>query len=159
MHAVQLVLVLIVANGAPIMVRKLLGATLAVPLDGDLTFVDGRPLLGPSKTVRGVAAALLISPPAAMLLGLPAREGVTVAFFAMLGDALASFIKRRLDIPVSGRCLGLDQVPEALLPALALQAPLTLGALEIAAVVLGFTVSELVLSRLLFQLNIRDRPY
>ncbi|MEJ2685611.1 MAG: CDP-archaeol synthase [Gammaproteobacteria bacterium] len=159
MHAIQLVLVLIVANGAPIVARKVFGARLAVPLDGNRVFADGRPILGSSKTVRGVAAALLATPPAAVLLGLPAQVGLTVAFFAMVGDALASFAKRRLDIPVSGRCLGLDQIPESLLPALALQAPLALGALEITAVVAGFIVSELALSRVLFQLNIRDRPY
>lgn len=159
MHAIQVVLVLIAANGAPIVAGKLLGRRLTLPLDGNSKFIDGHPLLGHSKTVRGLLAALLVSPPAAVLLGLPAKIGATVAVYAMLGDCFASFVKRRLGIAVSGRAPGLDQVPESLFPALALHRPLALGALEITAVVGGFLVAELALSRVLFQLNIRNRPY
>ena len=54
---------------------------------------------------------------------------------------------------------GLDQVPEALLPLLLFRARLGLGATEVAVLVAAFVLLEVVLSRLLFRLRIRDRPY
>jgi CDP-2,3-bis-(O-geranylgeranyl)-sn-glycerol synthase len=55
--------------------------------------------------------------------------------------------------------LGLDQIPESLLPALALKTRLGLTAWDIAGVVFAFILLELLLSRLLFGLRLRDRPY
>jgi CDP-2,3-bis-(O-geranylgeranyl)-sn-glycerol synthase len=46
-----------VADVAPIAAKHLLGARWQAPLDGGWRFVDGRPLLGPSKTWRGLLAA------------------------------------------------------------------------------------------------------
>ena len=55
--------------------------------------------------------------------------------------------------------LGLDQIPESLLPALALKSRLALTAWDITGVVFAFILLELLLSRLLFGLHLRDRPY
>lgn len=77
----------------------------------------------------------------------------------MLGDLVSSFIKRRLRVAPSNQTLGLDQIPESLLPLLAVQAYADLSATRIVALVLSFIVIELLLSRLLFKLHLRDRPY
>jgi CDP-2,3-bis-(O-geranylgeranyl)-sn-glycerol synthase len=77
----------------------------------------------------------------------------------MVGDLSSSFIKRRLGSRPSSQAIGLDQIPEALLPMLACRAALGLGLLDIVAVVAAFFVGELVASRLLFRLHIRDEPY
>jgi CDP-2,3-bis-(O-geranylgeranyl)-sn-glycerol synthase len=71
----------------------------------------------------------------------------------------SSFTKRRLAIASSGRALGIDQIPESLLPALATAWPLGLGVAEVLLVILLFFVGELALSRLLFRLGIRDEPH
>jgi hypothetical protein len=42
-----------------------------------------------------------------------------VAFMAMLGDLFSGFVKRRLGMGPSDKALGLDYVPESLLPLLA----------------------------------------
>jgi hypothetical protein len=77
----------------------------------------------------------------------------------MAGDALSSFIKRRLDLPSSSRATGLDQIPESLVPLLACRPMLPLTPWDIAASVAIFLVGEIVLSRALYRVHLRDRPY
>ena len=85
--------------------------------------------------------------------------GLTVALWAMLGDLLSSFIKRRLGMAPGSRALGLDQLPESLLPLLAVAGPLVISATEIMATVITFFVLELLISRVLFRLRLRKHPY
>jgi CDP-2,3-bis-(O-geranylgeranyl)-sn-glycerol synthase len=156
---VALLLVLI-ANGAPVLARHVpVLSRIAYPLDGHHLFVDGRPFLGATKTWRGVFAAVVLTVPAALLFGLSAKNGLVVALLAMAGDSLSSFIKRRLGIGNSAMALGLDQIPESLLPLLYLHFVLDLGWRGVGVVVVLFLVLELVLSRWLFRLSIRKRPY
>jgi CDP-2,3-bis-(O-geranylgeranyl)-sn-glycerol synthase len=82
-----------------------------------------------------------------------------VAITAMIGDLLSSFIKRRMGIAPSDRAIGLDQIPESLLPLLACAFFLPLTFFDVAVATLIFFVGELALSRVLFKLHIRDRPY
>ena len=41
------------ANGTPIVAKKVFGRRFSFPLDAGTIFFDGRPLFGPSKTIRG----------------------------------------------------------------------------------------------------------
>ena len=60
--AVAQALVLVaLANGSPIIAARIFGRTFSRPLDGNAKFVDGRPLLGTSKTVRGIIVSLLVT--------------------------------------------------------------------------------------------------
>ena len=120
---------------------------------------DGHPLLGRSKTWRGLAAAIVLSVCAAVLIGLPWLAGTVTAACAMAGDCISSFIKRRFGLKPSSMMLGLDQVPESLFPAVVSGAYLPLGPLDIALIVLVFSVGELAISRLFFAIGLRDRPY
>lgn len=157
--ALKLLLMLMAANGAPILARFLLGSHWDRPVDGGRRFIDGQPLLGPSKTWRGILAALLATPILAWVLFLSPGIGLIVATTAMAGDLLSSFIKRRLRIAPSGMALGVDQIPESLLPLLAVRAQFSLGLIEVFQLTLAFLVLELVLSRILYRLHIRKRPY
>ncbi len=159
MLILQLTILLALANGAPLVAAKLLGPRFAQPLDAGLLFRDGRPLLGASKTVRGVIAALAASTAGAPLIGIPAGVGALVGAAAMAGDALSSFIKRRLGLPASSRATGLDQIPESLIPLLACWPLLPLTLWDIVAVTAIFFLGEVVLSRVLYQVHLRDRPY
>ena len=152
-------LLLLTANGAPIIACYLLRGRGSWRVDAGLVFFDYEPLLGEAKTWRGIAAAVMCCMVIALLLGYPAVLGVQFAVYAMLGDLISSFIKRRLHITVSDRATGLDQIPEALLPLVMLQHELALGPSEIAAAVIGFFFLELGLSRLLYHWHIRKRPY
>jgi|SRR5665648_352089 len=155
----QLLILVAVANGTAVAIKRVLGDALAWPLDGGAMFVDGQPLLGPSKTIRGIVGALLATPIAAALMGLGFELGILVAAGAMAGDLLSSFVKRRLGFPPSSMAIGLDQVPESLFPLAASRLLLPVSLLDISAGVAIFLVGGLVLSRLLFKLRIRDKPY
>ena len=150
---------LTLANGTPVVAKKVFGGRFALPLDAGLTFFDGRPLFGPSKTIRGIVFALLVTTAGAPLIGLDWSLGFMVAAAAMAGDLFSSFAKRRLNFPPSSQALGLDQVPESLLPLLACRAALSLTAIDIALGVAIFFIGELILSWILYRARLRDEPY
>jgi len=162
MHPVvvlQLLILLMLANGTPVIAKKVLGDRYSYPLDGNLRFADGRPVLGRSKTIRGIVLAVLVTTAGALLIGLGWKTGLLVGSFAMAGDLFSSFFKRRIGLPSSSRASGLDQVPESLLPLLACRDLLALTAADIVICVAMFVIGEVVLSRLLYSLRLRDRPY
>jgi CDP-2,3-bis-(O-geranylgeranyl)-sn-glycerol synthase len=156
---VQLLLLLLTANGSPVLTKRILGNRWAVPLDGGARFIDGRPLLGASKTVRGIAVGIAVPSACAPLVGLDVGLGALVGATAMAGDLASSFIKRRLKRPSSSQAPGLDQIPESLLPALACRSQLALGLWDLALVTAVFLIGEIALSRLLYKAHIRDQPY
>ena len=155
----QLLVLLTVANGTPVIAKKILGQAFARPLDGGVLLADGRPLFGPLKTIRGIVLAVPATMACAALIGLGWKLGAVLGGVAMASDLLASFVKRRMGLPPSSMALGLDQIPESLFPLLACRLLLPLTLLDIGVAVILFAVGELVLSRILFKLNVRDRPY
>ena len=159
MIELKLLLLLLIANGTPILARLLLGARFSTPIDAGLTDARGMPWLGHSKTVRGVMTAILVTALAAVLIGIPWLTGAMIGLLAMLGDLTASFIKRRLGLPPSSQAVGLDQLPESLLPMFYCASSLDLEWCAVLKVMLGFWISEVLLSRLLFRLGIRRHPY
>lgn len=162
MHLVpilQSLFLLMLANGTPVVAKKVFGPRWAWPLDGGARFIDGRPLLGTSKTIRGIAAALLVTTVGAPAIGLDPWIGAAAATTAMLGDLCSSFSKRRLGMVASSRAFGLDQIPEALFPLLACRAALGLSAVDIALATGAFLIGEIFLSRLLYKAHLRDQPY
>lgn len=157
--AFQVLLLVIVANSAPVLVRDVLKEHCAMPLDGGLRWRDGRPLFGPSKTLRGVVVAIGATALVGWLLGLGVWFGALIGAFAMLGDLLSSFIKRRRGLPPSSRAFGLDQLPETLLPAGLAVIVQGLSWVGVFVVVAVFFVLEVTLSPVLFKLGLRQRPY
>jgi CDP-diglyceride synthetase len=158
-HLLRLLLLLAVANGAPLLAKKARRGALARPLDAGICFLDGRPVFGPSKTVRGVLISVAATAAAAPLVGIGWRLGALIGATAMAGDLLSSFVKRRLNRPPSSRATGLDHIPESLLPLLACDQALGLTAADIGIVVAVFFAGAVVLSRLLYRVGLRDEPY
>lgn len=154
----DLILLLIVANGAPMVLSTVLGSR-GYPVDGGMILADGRALFGPSKTWRGLAVSILATAMVAWVMGLGAIFGAVFAAFAMLGDLASSFIKRRFGLGAGDRARGLDQLPEGLLPALPawwmLDAPWWV--LILAALI--FSVLNIWGSPLLYRLGLRRRPH
>lgn len=141
-----LLALVLLANGLPALLGLLLGP--ARPIDHGLTLADGGRLLGASKTWRGLAAALVGTTFGGLALGVHWGLGLKVAVGAMLGDLLASFVKRRLGRPSSASVPFLDQVPEALIPALLSKSELALSWPDVAILVLAFALLDLLLTRL-----------
>jgi CDP-diglyceride synthetase len=155
----KLLVLLTVANGTPVIAAKIFGNNSALPLDGNVTLSDGRPLFGSSKTLRGVLLSILLTTACAPLIGLDWKVGSVVALTAMIGDLFSSFVKRRLGMDNSSQFTGLDQIPESLLPLLVCMFLLPLTALDVVIATVIFFVGALIISRILFKLNIRERPY
>jgi len=155
----EILLLILVANGVPVIASGLLNRRFEVPLDMGVRLPDGQPLFGSSKTLRGLLLSLPLTAIVAELIGLSFTLGLTVALWAMLGDLLSSFIKRRLGMASGSQALGLDQLFESLLPLLAVAGPLTISATEIMATVITFAVLELLISQILFRLKLRKHPY
>jgi CDP-diglyceride synthetase len=159
LHILQLLALLTVANGTPIVAKKIFGPRFARPLDGGIIFFDGRPLFGHSKTIRGITASILVTTAGAPFIGLDLTKGAIVASAAMAGDLFSSFVKRRLNFAPSSQALGLDQIPESLFPMLACREALSLTIPDIALGVGVFFIGELILSRVLYRFHLRDKPY
>ncbi len=155
----KLLILLSLANGSPVIAKRIFNESYAMPIDGNARFVDGQPLFGRSKTIRGVLVSLLVTTLAAPLLGLQIKIGLLVATAAMAGDLLSSFLKRRFHLASSSKATGLDQIPESLFPLLACRSALSLTAFDIAAGCAIFFVGEVLLSRFFYWLRLRDRPY
>ena len=154
----KLLVLLAAANGAPIFAKRLLGRTLDRALDSGTQLADGRYLFGPTKTIRGIICSLAATTALAPLVGLPAYVGAAMAGAAMVGDLFSSFAKRRLGVAPSRMFFGLDQLQESLLPSLVVALLLPLTVVDIATIVGGFVLGEVVTSRILFHLGIRDQP-
>jgi CDP-2,3-bis-(O-geranylgeranyl)-sn-glycerol synthase len=156
---VQLLVLLLVANGGPVLARRVLHDRWVWPLDGGRMFFDGKALLGPSKTWRGLLVAIVGCTLVSLFFGFSWQLGLTFGVASMLGDAVSSFAKRRLNVPASGRALGIDQIPEALLPLLACRSMLGLDGWSIVVLVVLFGLSGILISPVMFRLGLRETPY
>lgn len=155
----QLLFLLALANGTPVILKDVLGGRLASPIDGGANFVDGRPLFGSSKTFRGIVLSILITSVGAYLVSHTWKIGALVGSVAMAGDLFSSFLKRRMNLPAGGKATGLDQIPESLFPLLVCRTVLPLTVLDIFVSVAIFFLGEKYLSLLLYHFHLRDHPY
>lgn len=155
----QLTLLLLVANGAPVLAKDLLGERWNWPVDLGLHLPDGQRLFGSSCTWRGWVASLSSTAVTAWVFDLGVPDGLAIGALAMAGDMFSGFVKRRLGMAPGSMALGLDQIPESLLPLLWLRQAFSLGWGDVAALTLIFLVLELLLSRLLYRLQLRTHPY
>ena len=155
----QALILLMVANGAPVIAGKALGGRWARPIDNGLNLSDGYRLFGDSKTWRGLFSAVFFTTAMAQLFGIQPLTGVLFGMLSMTGDILASFVKRRLGNVESSRARGLDTVPESLLPLCLLAGPLALNLSDIMLIVGVFFLIEEFVSPVLYRWHIRNRPY
>ncbi|MGZ5017206.1 MAG: CDP-archaeol synthase [Methylobacter sp.] len=156
---IRATVLLIIANGTPVLINKTLGTRWAWPVDLGLKLRDGRRLFGDTKTWRGLCSAIFFTVLAAILSGIDLLTGVLFGLLVMSGDLLASFIKRRMGYVESSHARGLDTVPESLLPILLLKEPLALSLINIILIVALFFLIEELLSPVLYRLHIKKRPY
>lgn len=162
MHPVliaKLIFLLSIANGAPVLTRKVLGDRFSCPIDARLVFFDGRRLLGRAKTVRGALVSIALTAAAAPLLEFGVATGAIIGGTAMVGDLLSSFVKRRLNFAPSSQAIGIDQIPESLFPMVVCLGLLPLSGLDILTVVAVFCIGSISLSPVFHRMGLRDRPF
>lgn len=151
------------ANAAPV----LFGG--GRPVDFGRKFVDGKPIFGQNKTIRGFIAGLLIGTlvgwaqeTLAPNIGLEKGSvllGLCLSLGALFGDLIGSFIKRRLDLkpgasfPVSDQ---IDFVLLALLFSLPVKPPTFLYAVLIIALTLPI---HLLANVIAYLIRVKKRPW
>ncbi|WP_250832638.1 CDP-archaeol synthase [Marinobacter sediminum] len=150
---------LVLANGAPVVASRILKGHWGEPVDGGRLWSDGRPVLGASKTWRGLVSGSLACALFSLITGLGFVFGLLFGLLGLLGDLVSSFTKRRLGLGSSSRALGLDQIPEAALPMLLAVFWLQVGWWTAFFIVALFTVSNIFISPTLYRLGIRRQPH
>ncbi len=155
----ELFVMLVLANGCPVVMARLFHQRGNWPVDGGRLWRDGRPLLGPSKTWRGLVSGILVCSVFSALVGLGGLFGGLFGLIALMGDLISSFIKRRLGLASSAPSLWLDQLPESLLPMMVAWFWLPLLLWEAVAVALLFALSNRLFSPVLYRLGIRKQPH
>lgn len=155
----QLLLLIIIANGAPILIGALLKDGINLAVDFGKKLPDNKQILGASKTWRGIFAIFLVTPAAAWLLGYSPQTGLLIAAYAILGDLVSSFIKRRLSMKPGSMAPLLDQVPESFFPAFMMMRTFNLDISSVILLVLIFIIVELAFSHILYRWGVRKRPY
>ena len=137
---VDVFLLLVVANGAPLLYSIAFGGRCATPIDGGRLLRDGRPVFGTHKTWRGLVGGAVATGAVGGLLPIGILTAAAFGFSALLGDLLSSFIKRRAGYGSGRDSPLLDQVPEALLPMLAFYGALGLDFVSLCATFVAFVV-------------------
>jgi CDP-2,3-bis-(O-geranylgeranyl)-sn-glycerol synthase len=102
-EAIWWILPAYIANAVPVLVGG------GAPLDFGKNFSDGRRILGPGKTIRGAVIGFVLG----SLVGLAEGRleiGVLLAAGAIFGDAVASFVKRRIGIERGQPLFVIDQL-------------------------------------------------
>ena len=155
---IELLLLVSTANTAPLLMKWASRGRSFTPLDLGVRLGDGRPLFGPSKTWAGLLCALMASILMAEAIGLSTSAGIHAAIAAMLGDLLSSFVKRRLGMASSAPLPGLDQIPKAALPLLALRPFLAASWADLALALALFVAGEFAIAFLLAKAGYRDPP-
>ena len=69
MFNVYCLFLIVLANGAPVLSQKFFGDRFNQAIDLGFVFLDNKRLLGDSKTWRGLFSSLVVTTPAAWLLG------------------------------------------------------------------------------------------
>jgi len=155
-EALLTVLFLLWVNGLPPLAAVLLPGRLEQPVDGNRLCLDGHPIFGRNKTIRGLLAATAGGTFFAPLLGIPWLAGAAAGLLAMIGDLFSSFCKRRVDIDSGQSVFLLDQLFESLLPLLLFNLFLPLTALQNIIVLTLFILIAYTSSRI--WLHITERP-
>lgn len=155
----RLLFLLTLANGVPVLGKKLLGTRFSLPVDSGTVAPDHQALFGSSKTLRGVLLSVFLTAVVGRALGFPFGTAALIGSGAMAGDLFSSFCKRRLRLPSSSQALGLDQVPESLFPLLLCRKALSLSVVDLILSVTGFFVFEIAVSKVLHRFHLRDQPY
>ncbi len=152
----QVVLFLLWINALPSLMAVFLKGRFHYPVDGGKCWLDGRPLLGENKTIRGVissvAGGIVVFP----LLGEAWWVAGIAAILAMVGDLLTSFIKRRAGFFSGKNIVIWDQFLEAFLPLIFLHMFVGLTWVKIFIILISFITVAYISSRL--WLYIVERP-
>jgi predicted MPP superfamily phosphohydrolase len=154
--ACKIVFFLLWVNGLPPLVGILVNDRFNQPIDGGRQWLDGKPVFGSHKTIRGLLASLLGGTALFPLLGVAWWCAALAALLAMAGDLLSSFIKRRRTLASGEDVVILDQFFESFFPLFFLSFFVSLSLIQFLTVLICFIFIAYWFSR--FQHYILYRP-
>ena len=149
----------LVANGSAPFVKN------GSPIDFRKNFVDGRRILGDGKSFEGLIVALTFGTTAGAILAKFLGKGwIEISFveslFAMIGDMIGAFIKRRLGLERGARALGLDQLDFVLGATLALFIlKVTLNIYEFLSIAVIAFILHIFTNNIAYRLKIKSVPW
>lgn len=150
------------ANATPVVVAKIVKRT--HPMDGGLCFLDGRRILGDGKSIEGFLSGILAGTAMGLALKqvslLSVQEAFVLSLGTMLGDALGSFVKRRLGIERGEPAPLLDQLTFLLVALLLYQLVYGgLDALAVIALVIATPPIHLITNYFAHKLGLKSKPW
>lgn len=113
---IKIILLLWSINLTPVLLAFFFEEKWNAPVDQGILFIDGKPLLGSHKTIRGVIGGILAGILFGFAAGLSLWVTLPAGMLSMLGDMVASFIKRRFRIAEGDDFPIMDQLLESAFP-------------------------------------------
>jgi len=154
-HALLFIFPAYCANAAPVIFGG------GFPIDGGRTFLDGKPIFGSHKTLRGFFSGLVVGTLVGFVQGALFQYNVLLGFAlsmgALVGDLLGSFFKRRLDLPPGSTLPIVDQLG-FILGALLFSLPVSPPTLTIVLIIMIITpLIHLLTNFLAYLLGVKKR--
>lgn len=168
---IYLMLPAYVANMVPVFARKL--PVLNRPIDAGMTW-RGRRILGANKTWRGIVVGVIAGVIVAGIqwslvevlpwLNIISYEqwylvGILLSLGALLGDALKSFLKRRVGIQSGTAWIPFDQIDYAIGAVALLSVYVFVGWINIGIIILTSLLLHLLTNLIGYFLKIRKQPW
>lgn len=135
----EIIAFLLWINFLPPLASEILAKRFNQPLDFNIPWIDGSPLLGAHKTIRGIIVALIGSLLFIPILPLPWYSVLVGSSLVLAGDLLTSFSKRRMQREPGQNLPFLDQFLEGFLPLLYFYQAIPLTLLQ-ASIVLAISM-------------------
>jgi CDP-2,3-bis-(O-geranylgeranyl)-sn-glycerol synthase len=155
--AISFALPAYIANMVPLILSKIIHKRR--PLDMGRNWIDGKRILGDNKSVEGFVAGVLAGLVTGFFLGNSSR-GLLMGLGAMTGDALGSFIKRRLDITQGEPAPLLDQYLFILMALLfSYLAGFVATSDQLAVILIATPILHVSSNYIAYLLKIRQRPF
>jgi CDP-2,3-bis-(O-geranylgeranyl)-sn-glycerol synthase len=147
------------ANAVPVIVGG------GPPLDLGKKFLDGKPIFGKNKTLRGFFVGLAVGVAVGLieiesgLFDYPPLFSVLSPLGALMGDLAGAFLKRRLGIAPGGLLPIVDQI-DFVVGAILFSLPLTMMYWELAIAVITITPPVHLLTNFLaYKLKLKNNPW
>jgi CDP-2,3-bis-(O-geranylgeranyl)-sn-glycerol synthase len=163
------------ANGAALCSRRIKFLNpLAIPVDLEKKWIDGRRIIGRSKTFRGFVAGTLAAILSAVMifflsgyfqivvfnsLSYAILIGTILGFGALLGDTIKSFFKRRMGIKEGKNLIFFDQL-DFLVGAIVFSFPFEHFPIRfILLLIFGTFVLHIIMNIVAFNLKLKKAPW
>jgi CDP-2,3-bis-(O-geranylgeranyl)-sn-glycerol synthase len=156
-YALYFILPAYFANAAPIVFGG------GRPIDNNKLFLDGKPLFGSHKTIRGFCSGLVVGTLVSFFLFIRFRYNLLLGFSlslgALVGDLLHSFIKRRINIAPGALLPVADQL-DFILGSIAFSIPVFIPSLPTILILVIITPPiHLLTNYFAYALGVKDTPW